>query len=99
MKAIEAMRDAASDAEAETYGLMSNRASQAYHDRLKGLEDEAKTPEQRRVFLQLERDFRRAGLRAERDAYYRMGRSGELPDDAVRKLVSEIDLLEERLNA
>jgi CPA1 family monovalent cation:H+ antiporter len=99
MKAIEALRDAASNAESEVYSLMSNRASQPYHDRLKGLEDEAKTPDQRRVFLQLERDFRRAGLRAERDAYYQMGRSGELPDDLVRKLVSEIDLLEERLNS
>ncbi|HEX7800474.1 MAG TPA: hypothetical protein VF402_09005, partial [Asticcacaulis sp.] len=66
---------------------------------LKGMEDEAKTPEQRRALAQVERDFRRAALRAERDAYYHMGRAGDLPDDAVRKLVSEIDLLEERLNS
>lgn len=99
IKAIETLRGAGADHEAEAYAAMSERALQPYADRLKGMEDEAKTPEQRRALAQVERDFRRAALRAERDAYYHMGRAGELPDDAVRKLVSEIDLLEERLNS
>jgi CPA1 family monovalent cation:H+ antiporter len=99
IKAIEIFRGTGAEADAELYAALSERALQPYTDRLQGLEDKAQTPQQRHKALKLERDFRRAGLRAERDAYYHMGRSGDLPDDTVRKLVSEIDLLEERLNA
>lgn len=48
---------------------------------------------------EIERKLRIVGLRAERDALYRMARSGELNDEAARMLVREIDFLESRFAA
>lgn len=48
---------------------------------------------------EIERKLWLAGLRAERDAVYRLGRTRHLSDDVVRKLVREIDLAETRLTA
>jgi len=47
----------------------------------------------------IERRLRLIGLRAERDAFYRIARSGRLNDDLTRSLVREVDLLESRLVA
>ena len=45
---------------------------------------------------EIERELRLAGLRAERAEIYRIGRSRRLPDDMIRRLVREVDLLEAR---
>jgi hypothetical protein len=45
---------------------------------------------------EIERELRLAGLRAERAEIYRIGRSRRLPDDLIRRLVREVDLLEAR---
>jgi CPA1 family monovalent cation:H+ antiporter len=44
----------------------------------------------------VERKLRFAGLRAERASLFDAARAGELPEDSVRRLVREIDLLETR---
>lgn len=46
----------------------------------------------------IERELRLAGLRAEREALYRLARSGRLPDEMARDLVREIDLAEARFS-
>jgi CPA1 family monovalent cation:H+ antiporter len=40
--------------------------------------------------------LRLAALRAERDEFFRLGRTRVLADDVVRRLVREIDLAEAR---
>ena len=45
----------------------------------------------------VERELRLAGLRAERETYYRLGRERKLSDDIVRRLVAEVDHAETRL--
>ncbi|MEI9987195.1 MAG: hypothetical protein WDN69_31015 [Aliidongia sp.] len=46
---------------------------------------------------EIERNLRIVGLRAEREEYFRIARSGKLPDELARTLVREIDLTEARL--
>ena len=45
---------------------------------------------------QIERRLRLAGLRAERDAVFRLARTRQLDDESARKLIREIDLMEAR---
>ena len=61
----------------------------------------APLPEAERIRLtnEIERQLRLAGLRAERDELYRLGRTRRLCDDLVRKLVREVDLIEAQLNS
>ena len=40
--------------------------------------------------------MRLAGLRAERDAVFRLARIRQIDDESARKLIREIDLLEAR---
>jgi CPA1 family monovalent cation:H+ antiporter len=44
----------------------------------------------------IERKLRLAGLRAERDVFFRLGRQRVIEDDMARKLVREVDLMETR---
>lgn len=44
----------------------------------------------------MERDLQLAALRAERETYFRLGRTGRVPDDMIRRLVAEIDQAETR---
>lgn len=97
--AIETLRGAGPQEEAELYAISSERILQVYTERLRGIEDDSQSPEQRQAASRIERDFRRTALQAERDTYFHLGRTGELPDDTVRRLVSELDLSETRLNA
>ena len=45
----------------------------------------------------IERDLRLAGIEAERNTFYHLTRTHRLPEDIMRKLVRELDLLETRL--
>ena len=45
----------------------------------------------------VERELRLVGLRAERTAYRRLDRTGELSHDTARRLARDADLLEARL--
>lgn len=48
---------------------------------------------------QIERQLRLAGLRAERDTFFRLSRARELDDESARRLIREVDLLEARYGA
>lgn len=75
------------------------RIMELYRQRIDG---RSKTGDERdlaRKTDDIERKLRLAGLRAERNEIYRRARIREISDDAARKLVREIDLLETRLGA
>ncbi|HEY8192113.1 MAG TPA: Na+/H+ antiporter, partial [Alphaproteobacteria bacterium] len=63
------------------------------------LDNEMKTGEDlvaSRRIEKIERDLRLAGLRAEREEIFRLGRARAIEDDLMRKLVRELDLMEVR---
>ena len=86
-------------ADADLYIDAGARIMELYRQRIDG---RSKTGDERdlaRRIDDIERKLRLAGLQAERDEIYRKARSRRLSDDAARKLVREIDLLEARFGA
>jgi len=82
--------------DADLYVDAGARIMELYRQRIDG---RSKTGEERdlaRKIDEIERRLRLAGLRAERDEIYRIVRSRSLTDEAARKLVREVDLLEAR---
>jgi hypothetical protein len=67
-----------------------------YRLRIDGRGTDVPGAAQQRRIEEVERKLRVAGLRAERDRLYDAARTGELPEDSMRRLVREIDLLETR---
>jgi len=67
-----------------------------YRQRIDGRSKTGEERELARKIDEIERRLRLAGLRAERDEIYRIVRSRRLTDEAARKLVREVDLLEAR---
>ncbi len=102
-KAIESLKDVLADrvpanetADASLYAEAADRAMERYSRRqliLNGSED---ARERHRELAKLERRLRLAGLRAERDALFRLRRGAKIEDGLLRKLVREVDLLEQR---
>ncbi|SCM71338.1 Uncharacterized Na(+)/H(+) exchanger YjcE [uncultured Pleomorphomonas sp.] len=83
-------------ADADLYIDAGARIMELYRQRIDG---RAKTGDERdlaRKIDEIERKLRLAGLRAERDEIYRNARARKISDEAARKLVREIDLLEAR---
>jgi len=81
---------------AELYTEAAARVMDLYRRRIDGQtsgEDAARI----RRSDDIERELRLAGLSAERDALFALARNNSLSDEASRRLVREIDLLEERL--
>lgn len=83
-------------ADADLYTDIGSRLMETYRNRIVGLTKSGDEGVQVRMEGEIERTLRLAALRAERNEIYRLGRAGELPDDLVRKLVREIDLIEAR---
>jgi Na+/H+ antiporter len=83
-------------ADADLYTEASARVMELYRRRLdrrqQGEEDSAIS----RKVDQIERQLRLAGLRAERDAIFRLARAREIDEESSRRLIREIDLLETR---
>ncbi len=80
--------------DADMYAAAAVRVMGLYRRRL---DDIAKTGDEKhevRQILEIERHMRVVGLQAEREAIFRLGRSGEISDELARRLVREIDLLE-----
>lgn len=83
--------------EPELYAQSAARAMDLYRRRLKGLLDaDEGTLGARRLWL-AEQELRLIAVRAERDTLFALARAGELPDDDLRRLIRDLDLLEERL--
>jgi CPA1 family monovalent cation:H+ antiporter len=70
-----------------------------YRARITSQPHSAEEAEKMRLIGEIERQLRLAGLRAERDELFRLVRARQLPEETVRKLVREIDLLEARLTS
>ena len=86
-------------ADADLYIDAGARIMELYRQRIDGRSKTGDERELARRIDDIERKLRLAGLQAERDEIYRKARSRTLSDDAARKLVREIDLLEARFGA
>jgi CPA1 family monovalent cation:H+ antiporter len=70
-----------------------------YRQRIEGLSMDGDDGEQFRNVQEIERGLRLAAIQAERDVFQRLGRTRQLPEEIVRKLVREVDLIEGRLKS
>ncbi|MGQ3676382.1 Na+/H+ antiporter [Xanthobacter sp. TB0139] len=84
---------------ADLYTEIGARVMALYRQRIDGRNVTGDDAERFREAEQIEKELRLAGLRAEREEFYRRGRHMGLSDTAVRKLVEEVDLVEARITA
>jgi len=98
IKAIEEEQHAMGEGthDEDLYADIATRVMEGYRYRIEGSMKIGEEAEQLRKADRIEKALRLAGIRAERDEIYRLGRAGSLSDVAVRKLVREMDLLEAR---
>ncbi|HEX7061833.1 MAG TPA: Na+/H+ antiporter [Woeseiaceae bacterium] len=92
----EALHEMASgQQDADLYAQAARRVMDVYRRRIEGhtLDQNA---ERIRKCDEIERQLRLTGLRTEREALFALARAGELSNADSRRLVHEIDLLEER---
>jgi Na+/H+ antiporter len=83
-------------ADADLYAEVAARVLEGYERRIHGHAHTDETAQRVRRGEQYEREIRLAALRAERDVIFALARSGQFSDAISRRLVREIDLLEER---
>jgi len=98
IKAVEAMQHEMGEGQhdADLYADVGARVMEAYRHRLDGQHKRGEEATHLHKLETIERALKLAAVRAERDEIYRLGRSRHVPDDIVRNLVREIDLLEAR---
>lgn len=98
IRAIEAAQHqlAQGRADADLYADAAGRVMELYRLRLGDRMLDAEGAPERRRGEEVERRLRLAGLRAERDVIYAATRAGDLDEEAARRLVRQIDLLEAR---
>lgn len=98
MQAVEAAghRLAQGQADADLHAEAAARVMDLYRRRIDGQAQTGEAADRIRKGDAVERELRLAGLGAEREAVYRLARERALSDESARKLVREIDLLEER---
>lgn len=82
--------------DAELYADAAARVMESYRRRFEGETTVERVAEVRRI-NEIERALRLAGLAAEREALFSLARSEALSQENSRKLVRDVDLLEERL--
>ncbi|WP_129778045.1 Na+/H+ antiporter [Peristeroidobacter soli] len=83
----------------DLYADTGAKIMDVYRARITSQPHSAEEVEKMRLIGEIERQLRLAGLRAERDELFRLVRARQLPEETVRKLVREIDLLEARLTS
>lgn len=83
--------------DADLYANAGAHIMEGYRRRIDNRSKTGNDAEVMRKIERIERELRLAGLHAERDEIYRLGRDGDIPEESVRKLVQEIDLIEARL--
>ena len=89
---------AESNNDADMYAEAATRAMDIYRRRIEGRQQTGENAVRARQVDAIERRIRLAGVRAERDTVFALARSQALSDSTSRKLVRELDLLEERLS-
>jgi CPA1 family monovalent cation:H+ antiporter len=72
------------------------RAMERYNRRILSMGGTKESKHHSREMAKLEQRLRLAGLRAERDTFYRLRRERKIEDRLLRRLVREVDLLETR---
>ena len=82
--------------DADLYVDASGRIMELYRQRIDSRRQEPEALELNRRIDLIERQLRLAGLKAERDAIFKLARARRLDDESARRLVREIDLLEAR---
>ncbi|WP_062211145.1 Na+/H+ antiporter [Aureimonas sp. AU12] len=97
-EAIQTLRDSLTRTadEPTLYSEAAGRALVRYEQLVDG--SEAGDIARGREMFQAERRLRLAGLRAERDALFDLRRRHAMPDDTLRRLIREVDLLEARFD-
>lgn len=83
--------------DADLYSETGVRIMELYRQRIEGRSHTGAKAQLTRKRDEIERKLRLAGLRAERDELHRIASSPETDDELLRKLVREVDLLEDRL--
>jgi CPA1 family monovalent cation:H+ antiporter len=94
---LESHELAARQSDVDLYAEAAARVMEIYRRRIEGRTQATESAARIRQSDDIERQIRLAGLRAERETVFAMARSLSLSDASSRKLVREIDLLEERL--
>ena len=82
--------------EADLYAEAAALSMEPYHRQVDGAQMTPEEGERRQRIAAIERRLRLAGLKAERDALYRLRRARQLEDATFARLVREIDLAEAR---
>jgi CPA1 family monovalent cation:H+ antiporter len=100
-RAIQSIEQAQHDmaegrADADLYAEAAARVMELYRQRIDGRQQTPEADALSRELDRIERKLRVAGLQAERDEIFRLVRTRALDDEAARKVVREIDLLEAR---
>jgi CPA1 family monovalent cation:H+ antiporter len=100
IRAIEQTLHALADNQnnADLYAEAAARVMDLYRRRIEGVIQTGENAERVRQSNEIERQLRLAGVRAERDAIFALARSQALSDESSRRLVRELDLIEERLS-
>jgi Na+/H+ antiporter len=83
-------------ADADLYAEVAARVLESYERRIHGHQQDDESAQRFRRGEAYEREIRLAALRAERDTIFALARANQLSDADTRRLVREIDLLEER---
>lgn len=94
-KALRAMADPQVDADLNAEA--ATRVMDHYRHRIEGLSGAEESTSRLRRVDDIERRLRLVGLNAEREAIFALARAHGISDESSRKLVREIDLMEERL--
>ena len=84
------------DQDADLFSQAGTRLIAQYRDRIEARSSVTNNTALARKTDTIERSLRVVALNAERREFYRYARSGMLSDEAIRKLVREVDLLESR---
>ncbi len=99
IRAIEKQQHALGEGrtDADIYSDVGARLMELYRRRIEGSQS-GDGAEMARLMADVDRRLRLAALRAERDEFFRLGRTRLVSDEIVRRLVREIDLAEARYN-
>ena len=82
--------------DADLYTDASARIMELYRQRIDSRQQTPEAAAQNQKIDLIERQLRLAGLRAERDEIFRLARHRQLDEEAARRMIREIDLLEAR---